>query len=435
MKKHIALLAFSTFLTISSWPSLFGQDFMFTDIERFWEAYDEIVAKQDSVEQLRLLQELYIDRASPGLEAVMEVRNYTAEEYVQAIRNYPRFWESIRAQTLKVPDQLPAIEAKLELLRQAYPELKPVPVYFTVGAFRTGGTTHEGKVLIGTELSMANEQTVIDELPDWRQPFYRESTPINDLPLLCTHEYIHTQQNELQHDLLSMCLYEGAAEFVSCVVTDLPSSSPAISFGKNNRERVVKRFVVDLFSGSNNYNWMWGSNNNELKIRDLGYYIGYEICERYYNNASDKKVAIRELIELDFTDRAAIERLVDQSKLLPKSVATLREDYERSRPTVVEILEFENGSNTVDPSIESITVRFSQALNGYHAGIDFGPLGKDYCPKMDPRGRSWGEENQSYTVPVSLEPNQHYQFTIPSSFRTEDGIRLQPHIIEFKTAR
>ena len=180
---------------------------------------------------------------------------------------------------------------------------------------------------------------------------------------------------------------------------------------------------------------MWGSNNNELKIRDLGYYIGYEICERYYNNASDKKVAIRELIELDFTDRAAIERLVDQSKLLPKSVATLREDYERSRPTVVEILEFENGSNTVDPSIESITVRFSQALNGYHAGIDFGPLGKDYCPKMDPRGRSWGEENQSYTVPVSLEPNQHYQFTIPSSFRTEDGIRLQPHIIEFKTAR
>ncbi|MEO0874613.1 MAG: hypothetical protein AAFY48_08430, partial [Bacteroidota bacterium] len=98
MKKRIAPLAFSALFSILSRSSLFGQDFMFTDIEHFWEAYDEIVAKQDSVEQLRLLQELYIDRASPGLEAVMEVRNYTAEEYLQAIHNYPRFWARMDAQ-------------------------------------------------------------------------------------------------------------------------------------------------------------------------------------------------------------------------------------------------------------------------------------------------------------------------------------------------
>ncbi|MBK9046742.1 MAG: hypothetical protein IPL74_08575 [Bacteroidetes bacterium] len=101
--------------------------------------------------------------------------------------------------------------------------------------------------------------------------------------LLYAHEYIHTHKKEMAENLLSMCLYEGVAKFISCKVTDTKSDAPAIEFWKANQEVVIDKFVSDLFTRTNTYNWMWGENKNELKVRDLGYYIGYEICERYYN--------------------------------------------------------------------------------------------------------------------------------------------------------
>lgn len=429
---HILFLALCQLALLNCSEPL-EQAFYASDVEHFWEAYDQIIATEDTLKQKQLFEELYVQRGTPGLEAIMAVRNYTTEEYLNAIRSYPEFWQSVRAQTLRAPEYFSAIEENLGKLKDAYPELQLYPIYFSIGAFRTGGTTWEGKVLIGSELSLADGNVVIDELPDWRKPFYESSSPVDGLPLLCTHEYIHTQQKELRHELLYMCMYEGVAEFVSCQVTGLPSDSPAIAFGKANEERVVEKFVQDVFTGSNVYNWMWGTNGNELVERDLGYYVGYEICERYYQKAEDKQSAIRTLIELDFNNDEEIERIVDDSGLLPKTVAELRADYEQSRPTVVEIEQFENRSTGIDPGLQEITVRFSQTLSGYHAGIDYGSLGEGYLPKMDPQKRVWAADSTGYTIGVSLEPNRKYQFTISSNFQTLEGLRLKPFEIEFTT--
>ena len=70
-------------------------------------------------------------------------------------------------------------------IKKAYPDLKPSTIYFAVGAFRTGGTTQENKVLIGSEVSLAYKTTVIDELPTRRQDFYQTQNPINEIELLC----------------------------------------------------------------------------------------------------------------------------------------------------------------------------------------------------------------------------------------------------------
>src|SRR5690606_27159028 len=202
------------------------------------------------------------------------------------INNTPKFWNSIRNNTLNVEKLYSEIETDIQKLNLYYPDLNPMPIYFSIGAFKTNGTIHENKVLIGSELSLADENTVIDELPEWRKPYFiAYKNPIEGLALLCTHEYVHTQQNELVDNLLSYCLYEGIAEFISCKVTDKDSNSPAIKFGKANQDEVVKQFVDDIFTGENIYDWMWGENQNHLKVRDLGYYIGYEIAERYYNQS------------------------------------------------------------------------------------------------------------------------------------------------------
>jgi uncharacterized protein YjaZ len=47
-------------------------------------------------------------------------------------------------------------------------------------------------------------------------------------------------------------------------------------------------------------NWMpriYNGNNSKTRPADLGYYIGYKICESYYRQAKDKKQAVREILE------------------------------------------------------------------------------------------------------------------------------------------
>ena len=284
---------------------------------------------------------------------------------------YSEFWNSLKPNTLKVKSLYPKINSNIQKLKKAYPALKPSVIYFGVGAFRTNGTVQGNKVLIGSELTLADKTTFIDELPSWRQGFYKTQNSFFELPLLCTHEYIHTQQKELAETLLNMCLYEGVAEFISFKVTGTKSNAPAIEFGKANQKLVVDKFVADLFSMPNVYNWMWGENRNELKVRDLGYYIGYEICDRYYNIAKNKTKAIKELIELDYTNEKDVTQIVDVTKLLPKSLEELNYDYEKQRPTVIKLSPFENGSRKVKAGLTKITIIFSDSLNGKNSGIDF----------------------------------------------------------------
>jgi hypothetical protein len=431
MRKAFLVIIISS-LTTFSFAQKFNQTFVSTDIENFWIAYDKIVLAKDSIKQYSLLKEIYLNNGTEGLKSIMEVRNYTDKDFIDAINKYPKFWNSIRLNTLKAKSLYPKINSDIQKLKKAYPDLKPSTIYFTVGAFRTGGTTQGNKVLLGSEVSLADKTTVIDELPSWRQQFYQTQNPINEIALLCTHEYIHTQQKEIVHNLISMCLYEGVAEFISCKVTGKKSDAPVIEFGKANQKIVVDKFVSDLFIMTNNYSWLWGENLNDLKVRDLGYYIGYEICERYYNISKDKKKAIKELIELDYTNEKEVERIVDITKLLPKTLEELNKDYEKQRPTVIQITPFENGSQIVKSGLTKITIIFSEPLVKYNTGIDFGPLGQDCFPTIKPE-KFFGEDGKSWTFEADLKQNQHYQILIENNFRKENGVRLKPYLIDFKT--
>lgn len=431
MKKILVVIIILCFTTLSN-AQRSKQNFVSTDIDNFWIAYDKIISTTDSVKQYKYLKEYYLDKATQGLKSLIEVRNYSDKEFIDAITKCPEFWKSIKQNTLKVKNLYPKINADIQQLKKAYPALKPATIYFAVGAFKAGGTTRNDRVLIGSELSLADKNTFIDELPTWRQPFYRTQNPIKELPLLCTHEYIHTQQKELVENLISMCLYEGVAEFISCKVTGKKSTTPAIEFGKANQKIVIEKFVSDLFIMTNNYNWMWGENRNNLMVRDLGYYIGYEICERYYNLSSDKTKAIKELIELDYTNEKEVERIVDITKLLPKTLEELNNDYEKQRPTVIQLTPFENGSQNVKSGLTKITVIFSEPLVKYNTGLDFGPLGQDYFPKIKPE-RVFSEDGKSWTFEADLKPHQHYQILISNNFRKQNGVRLKPYLIDFIT--
>jgi len=411
-----------------------NQNIITTDIDNFWNAFDKIVTTKDSILQYKYLDSLYINKGTLGLKGIMQARNYTPEDYINAINNNPKFWTSIRQNTLKTGNYIHELNNGIEKIRAIYPKLKPAKMYFTIGALRTGGTYLDSLVLIGSEIAMANKNTVTSEFPKeiraGRRKYF-DSNPINDLVLLNVHEYVHTQQNELVHNLLSYCLHEGIAEFVSTKAMNVPSAAPAINYGKQN-EQVSEKFEQEMFYGNNVSQWLWSDAHNEFGVRDLGYYIGYQISELYYEKAKDKKGAIQTLIELDYTNELQIENFVNGTGFFSESLETLYNQYEKKRPTVIKIRQFKNNSNTVNPNLKEITIEFSEALNGHNTSVDYGSLGKDYFPEIT--DRFWSSDNKSWTIKVDLEANKQYQFSIERDFRTEKGIPLRPFIIEFKTS-
>ena len=123
---------------------------------------------------------------------------------------------------------------------------------------------------------------------------------------------------------------------------------------------------------------------------------------------------------------------MNSTRLLPKPLNELNKDYEKLRPKVISIQPFSNGSKKVKPGLTKITITFSKPLNGYNTGIDFGPLGEEAMPKISSQ-RIWAKDATAWTFEVDLKPNKHYQILISNNFRTKEGIRLKPYLIEIST--
>ncbi|MNJ93160.1 hypothetical protein D3C87_108390 [compost metagenome] len=405
-----------------------------TDIKHFWEAYDQIKATKDSTTQLSIIQNSYINKGTAGLKALMEVRNYTPQGFINAINRYPNYWSSVRANTLKVGYYAQKIETAVGSLNKLY-TLKPAKIYFSIGALRTGGTTLEDKVLIGAEISMADDQTNTEEL---QRDFphlvsFFKTRPIDGLIFTNVHEYVHTQQKTtIGNTLLTQVILEGVAELLAEKALKVSSPNPQMAFGKANDAKIKAAFEKEMFSSSV-ANWLYNSPNNQFKMRDLGYYVGYAICEKFYNLSKDKKAAVKEMIELDYNKEEDLIAFVEKSKYFVKPLAVYKEAFEKSRPEVIGIKEFENNSQNVNTSTKTVTLYFSQPMNTNARGFDYGPTGEKNV-LMVQRVIGFSEDKKSFSYEVKLEPNRHYQSVVTERFRNEAGIPLKAYLINFKTA-
>ncbi|MBX2875985.1 MAG: hypothetical protein KTR30_27945, partial [Saprospiraceae bacterium] len=212
MKSLIQFLTLVLFITACATPQ--NAIVISSDIDHFWEAYDKVQTTTDTLAQKEYLQTLFLDKGTPGLKAIMKARRYTIDSYLDAIHDYPKFWESMRPNMAKAKDLGPKIEDGIAAFENLYPKLRPAKVYFTVGALRTNGTAMDSLVLIGSELALADASAVTEELPSsfGYLRAYFDSNPIEDVVFLNVHEYVHTQQTTHGgYDLLSQCLFEGIA--------------------------------------------------------------------------------------------------------------------------------------------------------------------------------------------------------------------------------
>ena len=406
-----------------------------SDIQLFWNAYDKISQTKDTTLQQKHLKELFFEKGSKGLDGIVRARNYTPQEYLQAINTYPLFWKSVRKNTFQAKKLSEELEDGIQKLKVVYPNLKPIKIYFTIGALRTNGTAIDGMLLIGTELATADTTTISSEFSERLTHLknYFQTNPIENIVALNIHEYVHTQQNTIGgYDLLSQTLFEGVAEFVPVIALKKESKTPAIAYGKVNDKKIRSVFEKELFSPWI-YNWIWNDDTNEFQMRDLGYYVGYAMAEKYYNEAENKENAIRELIELDYTNKDSVENFIDKIGYFEKSLSELRKEYENNRPKVISIKEFATTNQDIDTNLTKITIEFSQKMDIRFRSFGLGELGKEHFPAFEKVEFSEDGKQFSYYL-KKLEANKTYQIILEEGFRSEKyNLPLKEYLIEFKT--
>lgn len=285
-------------LFVSSCP-LLAQGISTTDITNFWKAYDALTSSQDSV---KTFQELYIDQGSKGLKELLKVRDIKASDYVTNVKKYPAFWRSVRSRTLEAITQKSNIEHALVKLQKEYPKLEYPKTYFVIGKLNTAGTTGGGQVLIGSEIALADSSVIKHELEPWLQQIFSET---KDIPGLVIHETVHVQQRNslpfvfqyvIKRKVYAACIREGAADFVSDKITNAISQSALYRYGNEHFNELKVEFSKSMNTREVSH-WVYNYGTNKNRPADLGYYMGYKICEAYYERATDKKKALQEIIQ------------------------------------------------------------------------------------------------------------------------------------------
>ena len=258
-----------------------------SDIDNFWRAYDSLQLVKDRANQIRIINQLYLYPASSGFKEFISARNLTAEKYVQKITQNPTFWENIRIETLDLDDRINTINNTYNLFRQAYQNFYEPNVCFAIGCLLTNATISNdfNWMLFGTELIVSDSATNV----------------LSKFKFIVAHEATHIQQiknSGYEKKLLNHLLLEGGADFIAELVTGIPPHrKETYQYGKIH-EKEVWNEMHDHLSEQNFDEW-FGSSQRRDRPQRLGYFIGYEICKSYYQQAKDKQKAIQEIIEIE----------------------------------------------------------------------------------------------------------------------------------------
>ncbi|GAB3545704.1 gliding motility protein GldB-related protein [Spirosoma fluminis] len=295
-------------------PNSYAQIRLHTeDLPRFFEAFDSVMTTSDTSRQSAFIQKLYVDKASKGLKEFMELRGGSTPTWRMFMATNKSQLVQKRPHILSALNQEAEILKKVALFKRYYPNFREGDIYFCVGINNSGGTIRDNTVYIGTEIGASADPNwasylVLHEFTHTQQYEQRSFNKIISNPqLLNEYEKTHTH-------LLGKCISEGMADFVAELVLGqrLAQLHPEgyIAFGLQHELRVWEEFKKDM-NQTTNTGWLYGERQIDGKpMRDLGYFVGYQICKSYYEKAKDKPEALQYMIELNLTDDTAKNFLV-----------------------------------------------------------------------------------------------------------------------------
>ncbi len=263
------------------------------DIDLFWQAYDEWKASATSApDQLAgILDRDYIKNGSRGVQDFIPHRIISGEALAKEILADPKYYEDVRANTLKMQSFEPEIRKGFEHLKRIYPEATFPPVYFVIGRRNSGGTDSENGLIIGAEMFADSGSRV----------------HLSEVASIVIHELIHYQQKAQGSDLIAQAMKEGAADFIAELITGTEIDEDTKAYGDSHEEELWKKFQEDA-KNDDKKPWLYNSGDKRrVGPPDLGYYMGYKICQSFYEISRDKATALKMIVAMKFP-QGIIER-------------------------------------------------------------------------------------------------------------------------------
>ena len=269
-----------------------------SDIALFWRAYD--MAKPEN--NLIVYRDEYFKKGSVGLREFVNRKVGSSCNLVTAIEAAPNYYASLRTQSAKVESYKPQMVASFKKLKEIYPEAVFPNVYFVIGRMNTGGTVTFKGLLIGVEMYGKTDDASLAELNNWQKKVVGK---VDRIPFIVAHELIHYQQKNAhltalfggEVSLLGKVLGEGSADFIGELISG-DNENPHLHEYGNPREKELWLEFKKVMNGNDASNWLYQGDKAKDRPADLGYYIGYKIVESYYNKSTDKKQAIKDILEI-----------------------------------------------------------------------------------------------------------------------------------------
>jgi hypothetical protein len=285
--RYALLLTVATLLT-GGWRAYAAPplaDVRTNDVELFYGIYDAA----DGAPNGQALQHGYIDAGSDGVREFVPYRIKSGEDLAETIAKKRDVYKHAR----DCMSALPAVKAKLagafQRLAEIDPEATFPPVTILIGRDNSGGATGKSGVLIGLEVVCRSS---------WLQPDLTER-----LYHLIAHEYGHVEQfphggeNATPNTVLKQSLVEGGAELVAELISGQVSNIHLQRWTKGREHEIDEQFLAEQDSKDLSH-WLYKGPGTPEAPGDLGYWVGYRIAKAYYLKASDKRLALKTLLEL-----------------------------------------------------------------------------------------------------------------------------------------
>ena len=297
------LVLFSSTLSIAQSGPQLNRDpaavkFVTSDIGNFWQAYDLAAKETDKTKRIAIFQTEYLDKGSPGLKDFLRLRIKSAESLVSAIDRMPKYYASIRPQTLQVQRMEKRMRAAFVKFKSIYPAAVFPDVYFLIGVTNSGGTTGPSGLLIGTEMYGKTAKTPMDELAAWLRVVL---STVDHVPAIVAHESCHYNQNyntaQDQRHLLGKALQEGSCDMIGELISGRTINEHLKVYGRTHDDEIWRDFEANRYKPDIS-NWFYNATTSKDRPADLGYYVGYLITRAYYRNAKDKRQAIHDILNI-----------------------------------------------------------------------------------------------------------------------------------------
>jgi hypothetical protein len=260
--------------------------------------------KDGAVPTAAALQRGYLDGAGPGVKVFTPGRIRDAQHLATVVATKPDVYRyAIRA----CLPQVPALRSDLRAIYLGFAGLlpeRPLPAIDVVfGARNSGGTASNDRQVLGLEV-ICPPGTTPEQFRTAMRGFF-------------AHETVHTWQDDetpaaLADLLLSQALREGGADYLATLVTGAIPHLDRDAWARPQEARLWQAFQQDrqalkgsrddvskLIASPQFRRWFANCGSApEGWPCEAGYWVGMRIAEAYVARASDKRAAIRELIEL-----------------------------------------------------------------------------------------------------------------------------------------